>query len=185
MDVSNVVIWNVGDDGLDTDQDWIGTCSNFLIVSPNGSAFELDGPEGATASGEVHTFINGSVYAGSDIDHLVDLDGSTNAQLQNIYFFGWDVDYGFIQDEDPGEEGDQNFNPIESFGGNGVGVFSGWQYTLTTGDGAADANEIFAGVDAGILTPVDQDENTVGGPDASVFDWTWAGYSNALSDIRL
>ena len=185
VDVSNVVIWNVGDDGLDTDQDWLGTCSNFLIISPNGSAFELDGPEGATSNGGVHTFINGTVYAGSDIDHLVDLDGSTNAQLQNIYFYGWDADYGFIRDEDPGKEGDQNFNPIESFGGNGVGTFSGWEYTLATGEGAANADEIFAGVTPGILSAVPANGNTVGGPAASMFDWTWAGYSNAISNIGL
>lgn len=185
VDVSNVVIWNVGDDGLDTDQDWLGTCSNFLIVSPNGSAFELDGPEGATSDGGVHTFINGTVYAGSDIDHLVDLDGSTNAELQNIYFFGWDAEYGFIQDEDPGEAGDQSFNPIESFGGNGAGTFSAWEYTLATGSGAADAAEIFAGADSGILSAVNANENTVGGPSSTVFDWTWAGYSNALSDLGL
>lgn len=185
VDVSNVVIWNVGDDGLDTDQDWLGTCSNFLIVTPNGSAFELDGPEGETADGGVHTFINGTVYAGSDIDHLVDLDGSTNAQLQNIYFTGWDAEYGFIQDEDPGEEGDQNFNPIESFGGNGVGTFSAWQYTLASGNDAADADEIFAGVTPGILSAVNANANTVGGPSSATLGWTWAGYSNALSDIGL
>ena len=185
VDVSNVVIWNVGDDALDTDQDWLGTCSNFLIVSPNGSAFELDGPEGENSNGGVHTFINGTVYAGSDIDHLVDLDGSTNAQLQNIYFFGWDDSDGFIQDEDPGQEGDQSFNPIESFGGNGVGTFSAWEYTLATGADAADAAEIFAGVDSGILSEVAENANTVGGPSSAEFGWTWAGYANALSDLGL
>ena len=185
VDVSNVVIWNVGDDGLDTDQDWLGTCSNFFIISPNGSAFELDGPEGASADGGVHTFINGTVYAGPDIDHLVDLDESTNAQLQNIYFFGWDASYGFIEDEDPEEEGPQNFNPIVSFGGDSVGTFSGWQYTLPSADNAADADEIFNGVTQNILTSVDENSNTVGGPASSQFDWSWAGYSNALSDLGL
>ncbi len=43
VDVSNIMIWNAGDDGLDSDQDWIGTASNFFIVTPSGSAFELDG----------------------------------------------------------------------------------------------------------------------------------------------
>ena len=184
VDVSNVLIWNAGDDGLDTDQDWIGTCSDFLIVTPNGSAFELDGPEGAINRG-VHTFINGTVYAGSDIDHLVDFDGSTNAQLQNMYFYGWDADYGFILDEDPDEVGDQNFNPIESFGGDGAGTQSAWEYTLASGAGAADAAEIFAGVDNGILTSVNANANTVGGPAASDFAWTFAGSAGALADIGL
>ncbi|MEO9872333.1 hypothetical protein [Ekhidna sp.] len=184
VDVSNVLIWNVGDDGLDTDQDWIGTCSDFIIVTPNGSAFELDGPEGAGNRG-VHTFTDGTVYAGTDIDHLVDFDGSTNAELQNMYFYGWDADYGFIQDEDPDEAGDQNFNPIESFGGDGNGTNSAWEYTLATGTGAADAAEIFAGVDTGVITSVNTNANTVGGPAASNFAWTFAGSAGALTDIGL
>mgnify|MGYP001799581074 CR=1 FL=1 len=184
VDVNGVLVWNCNDDALDTDQDWTGTCNNFVVVSPNGgSAFELDGPEGSTASGEANAFTNGIVYAGATIDHLVDWDGGTNTGISNVYFFGWDATYGFIQDEDPEEDGDQNFNPIESFGGNGVGATDSWEYTLT--DGGADASEIFNGVTNGIASPVAVGQNTVGITNVAGFSWTWAAQSGGLTAIGI
>ncbi|MEM6734691.1 MAG: hypothetical protein AAGC64_01920 [Bacteroidota bacterium] len=184
VDVTNVVVWNVGDDGLDTDQDWVGTCSGFLVVTPSGSAFELDGPEPSGATSKApHSFTDGTIYAGDNIDHLVDWDGSTNAGLRNLYFLGWSTDYGFLEDEDPDEPGNQNFNPIEDFGGDGSGTTNSWEYTLTSG--GADAAEIFAGVNAGVAREVAAGTNTVGGPPSSNFDWTFAGHSGALPGLGL
>ncbi|MGB3465832.1 MAG: hypothetical protein WBA74_11200 [Cyclobacteriaceae bacterium] len=184
VDVSGVLVWNSNDDALDTDQDWTGTCDNFIVVTPNGgSAFELDGPEGATSTGLVNKFNNGIVYAGENIDHLVDWDGSTNTELTNIYFYGWSEEYGFIQDEDPEEDGDQNFNPIESFGGDQVGASGNWQYTLTAN--GAPASEIFAGVPDEALTSVVANANTVGVVAVTGFGWTWAAQAGGLSAIGI
>ncbi|GAB3329708.1 hypothetical protein GCM10027429_05990 [Marivirga atlantica] len=182
VDVTNALIWNAGDDGLDTDQDWIGTCENFIIVTPDGSAFELDGPEGGVAKRSFHSFTNGIVYAGDDIDHLVDWDGSTNAVLTDIYFYGWSNSYGFIVDEDPEEAGDQRFIPFESFGGDMSGTSTGFQYTMPT-NGRPYA-EVFEGVPDAATTEVALNANTVG-PDAAGFAWTWASQSDALSSIGL
>jgi hypothetical protein len=44
VNCKNVAVWNVGDDGLDTDQAYRGTIENFVIVSAAGNSFELDGP---------------------------------------------------------------------------------------------------------------------------------------------
>ena len=184
VNVNGALVWNSNDDALDTDQDWIGTCNNFIIVAPNGgSAFELDGPEGATASGMANTFTNGIVYAGNTIDHLVDWDGGTNTGITNVYFYGWDAAYGFIEDEDPDRDGNQNFNPIESFGGDGVGTTDNWEYTLT--DGGADAAEIFNGVTAGVASPVGLNMNTVGVTDVAGFSWTWASQSGGLAGVGI
>lgn len=167
VDMDNVVIWNSGDDGLDTDQDWIGTCTDFLIVTPRGgSAFELDGPEGSINRG-THQFTNGVVYAGDDIDHLVDWDGGTNAGVKDMYFTGFAADYG-----------KGGFSAIESFGGDGTGDNSNWEYTA----GTADADSIFAGADASILTEVSTRSN---GPALSEFSWTWASASGALGTLGL
>lgn len=165
VSVNNVVIWNAGDDALDTDQDWIGTCSDFIIVTPDGSAFELDGPEGSTNRG-THQFDNGVVYAGSAISDLVDWDDNTNAGLTNIYFYGIDASYT---------------DGISSFGGDGAATTSAWEYTLPAG---LSVDSVFQGVPASILTEVAENANTVG-PDASAFGWTWAGASNSLSAIGL
>jgi hypothetical protein len=165
VSVNNVLIWNCGDDGLDTDQDWIGTCSDFIIVTPNGSAFELDGPEGSLNRG-THQFNNGVVYAGSSISDLVDWDGNTNAGVSNVYFYGIDAAYT---------------DGISSFGGDGTGTNSGWEYTLAAG---AVADSVFQGVPTTILTAVAANQNTVG-PDASGFTWTWASASGALGTLGL
>ncbi len=117
VDVDGVLIWNSGDDGLDTDQAWNGTCSNFAVVTPiGGSAFELDGPEGSYENGP-HQFEDGVVYAGADIDHLVDLDGDTNAGLERVYFYGMDAEQAASAVAD-------GFSFIESFGGDGTGAYS-------------------------------------------------------------
>ena len=165
VSLNNVLIWNCGDDGLDTDQDWIGTCSDFIIVTPNGSAFELDGPEGSLNRG-THQFNNGVVYAGGSIADLVDWDANTNAGVSNVYFFGMDASY---------------VDGVSSFGGDGTGTNSGWEYTLTAGQVA---DSVFQGVPTTILTAVGANQNTVG-PDASTFGWTWAGASGALSGLGL
>ena len=46
VSVKNAVLWNVGDDAVDTDQSWAGTLDNFIVVNPGDECFELDGPEG-------------------------------------------------------------------------------------------------------------------------------------------
>lgn len=182
VNVTGALVWNVGDDGLDTDQDWNGTCEKFIIVSPDGSAFELDGPEGGKTKRANHKFNNGTVYAGNNIDHLVDWDGSTNAELTNIYFYGWSASYGVIADEDPDEAGNQRFRAFESFGGDTPAASTGFQYTLA--QGGKPATDVFENVPAGVATPVALNANTVG-PDATDFGWTWADVSGALAGIGL
>ncbi len=74
VSLSDVVSWNVGDDGLDTDQGWSGTVDNFIIITPSDNAFELDGPEG-TATDKTHNFTNGYVICSDDEDYSNEMDG--------------------------------------------------------------------------------------------------------------
>ena len=171
VDVSNVVIWNSGDDALDTDQAWNGTCTDWIVVTPQGgSAMELDGPEGSLSQG-ANQFTNGVIYAGENIDFLVDWDGNTNSGVKDVYIFGIDADYN----------ADGTFTPIDAFGGDGSGETVNWQYTLPAG---VDAANIFTGVPTDVLSEVGANANTVG-PDASAFGWSWAGHSGALSGLGL
>ncbi len=166
VNVTNLLVWNSFDDALDTDQDWIGTCENYIVVTPRGgSAFELDGPEGTLNRG-FHTFSNGTVYAGPDIFRIVDWDGSTNAGIDNLYVFGIEADY---------------VDGIESFGGDGSGTTANWEATIPAG---ATVSAIFNGGADAIVTEVAANANTVGA-DASVFGWTWAAQSGALAGIGL
>lgn len=87
VNVSNVVVWNVGDDAIDTDQSWSGTLNKFFIVTPQGHCFELDGPEGSSVAG--HTLINGSIIAsGADgvAMDLINTDDNSVVVLENLYF---------------------------------------------------------------------------------------------------
>jgi hypothetical protein len=174
VSVSNVVIWNSYDDGLDTDQAWNGTCDNFIIVAPNtGSGFELDGPEGTyiNATERNHKFSNGTVYAGANIADLIDFDANSNVEMENIYF------YGFANATSVKE-----YTAMIGFAGSTSSV-ANFQYTLT---GATDPTEsvVFAGIPAGKLSAVALNQNTVGA-NTSVFGWTWASISGALTTIGL
>ena len=180
VSVTNIVIWNAGDDALDTDQDWIGVADNYIIVTPSGSAHELDGPEGDLNRG-CHILMNGTVYGGANIASLVDFDGGTNAGVQNVYFYGYSDDYMAIE-EDPATEEEEEFNPIESFGGDGNCTSENWEYTMP--EGGAPVGSVFIGVPGSVLTSVALNANTVGA-DASVFGWTWARQSGALDSIGL
>jgi hypothetical protein len=61
VSVKNALVWNTGDDAIDTDQSWGGTLDNFIVINPGDECFELDGPEGTME--DRHTIKNGSVQA--------------------------------------------------------------------------------------------------------------------------
>lgn len=88
VNVSNVVVWNCGDDGIDTDQSWTGTLDNFAVIGASGHAFELDGPEGSADYGP-HTIKNGFIRMSTPnitTQELINTDANSNVILQNLYF---------------------------------------------------------------------------------------------------
>lgn len=89
VNVKNVVVWNAGDDAIDTDQSWAGTLDNFIVVTPLGHCFELDGPEGTMEAG--HTIKNGTVVASSSeraSEDLINTDANSIVNLENIHITG-------------------------------------------------------------------------------------------------
>ena len=92
VNATNVLVWNNGDDALDTDMSYNGTIDNALLVGPLGSPFELDGPEGSFVSSNPtnHTIRNVTVVASRDAntgaEDLINYDVNTNATLENINF---------------------------------------------------------------------------------------------------
>ncbi|PWD99455.1 hypothetical protein [Marinilabilia rubra] len=162
VNVSNVVVWNPGDDGLDTDQAWNGTCSNFAVIHPQGSLFELDGPEGTYINGN-HTFTNGICKAGELGEELIDFDASTNVNMSDVYFY--DVPNENIVVEEYADMVAATSSSVSNL-----------EYTLADG---VDASVVFDGIDAAELTEVAEGQNTVG-PQTSIFSWTWAAAANAF-----
>lgn len=92
VNVTDLLVWNVGDDGIDADQSYTGTISNFLVISPAGHNFELDGPEG-TADFGAFTIKNGVVVASDDdyervSEDLINTDDNTSVTFQNVFITG-------------------------------------------------------------------------------------------------
>ena len=173
VNVTNALVWNAGDDCIDTDQSWSGTLTNFIIVcgSETDHALEIDGPEGSLLLG--HTLTNGSIK-GSSVAELGDFRDAARGTFSNMYFFGF---------PDPVAEGRGDFSLSSGSDvtfGDGSLAFSGLQATLL--DGVA-LNAVFkAGTDVHATT-VAAGANTVGANKTSFLTWTWAGVDNQLSSF--
>lgn len=111
VSVNDVVVWNAGDDAIDTDQSWGGTLDNFFVVTPVGSCFELDGPEGSYVARQ--TINNGTVVSGifETVDGelelvagatglLIDTDSNTPLDMSNVHFVGPFVDGQDVTDDE-------------------------------------------------------------------------------------
>jgi len=159
VNVTNLVVWNVNDDAIDTDQSWGGTLDNFIVLAPGGHNFELDGPEGSFERGQI--IQNGTVVCsdpelGRSSGDLINVDDNSIVALKNIYFTGI-------------EEG-QQINRVSAAGVS----FEGIELNVPADDLANYVNgDVPSGVTAG------------GSPqaDASALSWTWASKAGKLSGL--
>jgi len=158
VNVVNAVIWNAGDDAVDTDQAWSGTLDNFIVLNPGDECFELDGPEGAMIAG--HVLMNGSAKA-DDAEGLVDLDDNSIVEMTKIYFFGISAGQDF------------DLNPTDL-------VASQLQATIPDGTAVTD---YFKGGSDAYVTVVAAGANTVGADVTKFQNWSWAAKSGALNDF--
>ena len=165
VDVTHALVWNAGDDAIDTDQSWSGTLDNFIVINAGDECFELDGPEGAYEA--EHIIKNGTVYAGT-ADGLVDIDDNSRLTMSNIYFYGIS----------PG----QDFNQLPVENGGGFGEFSNFQATLPDGYNLED---FFKDGSHEFVSVVPENANTVGADVTEFTGWTWAYQSGELSKIGL
>jgi hypothetical protein len=163
VNVSNVVVWNVGDDGLDTDQSWDGTLDNFVVITPAGHCFELDGPEGTMVAG--HKFMNGTIVASDESEEvdrvsedLINTDDNSVVDFENVHITGI-------------AEG-QVINRTT----HGVGAVNFMNVTLDVdaanlGDYIGDSDTAPSGVTAGGSSQADV---------SIMMNWTWAGQAGKL-----
>lgn len=163
VNVKNVIVWNTGDDAIDTDQSWAGTLDNFIIVNPGDECFELDGPEGTLAA--KHTLKNGTVYAGN-AQGIADLDDALAASdswvdISHIYFFGL--------------KAGQTFDKVPTYY---TCTFSNFEATLPAGsvltDFFKDGSDVFT-------TTVNEGARTVGADVTAFSAWSWAAVSGSLT----
>ena len=159
VNVSNVVVWNVNDDAIDTDQSWAGTLDNFVVIAPAGHCFELDGPEGSYEAG--HTIKNGTVIANDasmerTSEDLINVDANSIVALENIYFT--DIEAG------------QQINRVTAAGVS----FTGIQLNVPAADLA---NYVNGDVPAGVTAGGSSQANVTG------LSWTWAAQFGKLAGL--
>lgn len=166
VNVKNVLVWNNGDDAIDTDQSWGGTLDNFIVITPTGHIFELDGPEGSYQA--THTIKNGTVVATGDdrlSEELINTDKNSLVKLENIFFKSVDAGQKINRTKD---------NPGVSYSNIVVNIPSGSISDYIT-DYNATENPVPAGITAG--------SSSANKANASAFGWTWAAKAGATAGL--
>ncbi len=173
VSVTNALVWNSGDDALDSDQAWAGTMDNFVIIcgSNTDHALEIDGPEGSYRDG--HTLKNGTIK-GHENSELGDFRDGAEGTFENMYFFG------FESPADTDGRGDFSLSGDESRSNfaDGVLVFNKLEVTLPASTELADVFK--NGTDAR-ASNVAKNANTVGADLTKFANWTWASAAGQLN----
>jgi hypothetical protein len=178
VSVRNVLIWNSGDDAIDTDQAWAGTLDNFIVICGVNTdhALEIDGPEGSYNAG--HTVKNGSVK-GHPSSEFGDFRAGARGTFENIYFFNFPSPSA----NNNAGRGDLSLSgdaTLTNFS-NGILKFSKLEATLA--DGVTLMQAFRNGIDIHVATVANK-TNTVGANKSSFSGWTWASELNALADFK-
>lgn len=155
VNVKNAIVWNAGDDAIDTDMSWSGILDNFVVINAGDECFELDGPEGSMEAG--HIIQNGTIWT-LDADGLVDLDDNSIVTLTALYF----------NDIKEGQDFDLNPTGLTA---------SNLQATLP--QDAIIADYFAAGSDT-YVTIVNANANTVGANLTKLQGWSWAAVSGTF-----
>lgn len=187
VDVNNLVVLNVGDDAIDTDQEWAGTLNNFVVIAGSATdhALELDGGEG-TITGVKFTLQNGSFLGYYNSDSIggeyADLRSEAKCDLSSFYFSGFGKDSDFELDN----------AVISANYTNGDITLTGMNFNvshLVTGGNTTVAqimqDKSGLGAFAGITsTQADIVTQKTGGANTSVFaNWTWTEQANLLDGL--
>lgn len=174
VSVKNIVTWNVGDDGLDTDQAWSGTADNFVIITAAGHSFELDGPEGTfgVTGGQTtvfHSFKNGTVVATSASvasENLINTDNNSGVKFDGLFITGLD---------------NASANTIINRVAPSTGILEFTDVVINVPAGKVLAN--FFGAGLTIPAGVTAGTTAIKKADTSVLGWTWAAQAGALTGL--
>lgn len=159
VNVTNALVWNNGDDAIDTDQAWSGTLTNVVIINPGDEGFELDGPEGSTV-GTGHTITNATLYA-DGASGLVDLDDNSDVNFTNVLFL--DLNEEEVQD-------------VEGYAGYAANTnnFAAANWEVVLPAGGTLTNYFPGGADLITTVVANEASATVGANTSAFTGWTWA-----------
>lgn len=175
--LTDVLIVYCQDDGLDFDQNYSGSVSNFLVIHAGASAgnagLEIDGPEGSTYTSGKFTLNNGTVKNPSNATgRAATLKSAAQGTINNVVFTGFT---NWVSVE--GGSANTNFQ-------NGDLVFTNSQFVIgdindaivssDTSLTAALRTILAGGTSTAVTTP------TVGATQSAFASWTWASNANLL-----
>lgn len=90
VDLSNVLVFFQGDDGLDVDMNYSGTIENFIVHQGDGvgtdKGLEVDGPEGTTNTTGKFTLRNGLVMCEGVDGNAADFKDKAQGTVDNVSF---------------------------------------------------------------------------------------------------
>ncbi len=180
VEISNVLVWGQGDDGLDIDQGFGGKISNSIVIDgdTSDSGFEIDGGEGSFQRSFTISDITLKGNQNAPGGKYADFRDAAQGSLSNIYAYDFQTTSIVRLKKDADAQ-----NYID-----GKIIFSNWQIVLPAG---VQIKDIFQDHSPSGLAPnfwsdasswttsVTKGSQTVGA-DLSVFDWTWAKSKNAF-----
>lgn len=128
VDVENVFVWAVADDGIDLDQSWSGTLTNGMVVQGlrSDSALELDGPEGSAIAAYTLndiTLIGNTAEGEGGSRRIADYRDGLQASINNVFV------KGFSASQIVRLNGDKTANTYN----NDLLTFNNWEFVLPTG----------------------------------------------------
>jgi len=172
VNVKNAIVWNSGDDAIDTDQAWAGTLDNFIVIcgATTDHAIEIDGPEGSLLA--AHTVRNGSVE-GHTVAELGDFRAGARGTFENIYFFNF-PDPAVAGRGDLSLSGDASIQNFQT----GILSFNNLQTTLPAG---VALSAVFRNGTDVHATNVGLGQNTVGANLSDFAGWSWASLAGELT----
>ncbi len=93
VNLSNVLIYTVGDDGLDVDQAYAGTIDNFMVFTSTAAesdeGLEIDGPEGAENADGKFTIKNGTITSVDGGGSAADFKSKAQGTVSNVKWTGF------------------------------------------------------------------------------------------------
>jgi hypothetical protein len=177
VSVKNAIIWNAGDDALDTDQAWSGTLDNFIVIAGGETdhCLEIDGPEGSFLA--AHTMKNGTVK-GNNVAELADYRDGARGTFENIYFFN------FADPATTDGRGDLSLSGDKTLATFADGTLKFMNLEASLADGVA-LSTVFKSGTAASATSVAVGANTVGAnKSAFASTWSWTAASGTISDLK-
>ncbi len=180
VNVTNALVWSVGDDGLDIDQAYGGTITNAMVIqgTTSQSGLEIDGREGTFERG--FTIDKLTLKGNNSTSKIAEYKSKAFGITKNVYAFGWSAT-SKVQISDSASKANFLANNLD---------FINWQMNLATGSSIAEILKIYAS-GAGTSTDPYVYTNTTDaaftastspttGADAAAFSWTYAKAKTAF-----